>query len=87
MLGRPLIVRFVSEATTNERAVLNRQMGIINVIDSSERDNLVLIGQHVATDLHLLITEDIDGNTIMITMLSLVNQSQENASGGNTEVT
>ena len=62
-------------------------MGIINVIDTSDRDNLLLIGEHVAIDLHLLMTEDIDGNTIMITMLSLVNQSHENASGGNTEVT
>ena len=74
-------------SNANERAVLNRQMGIINVVDTSERDNLLLIGENVATDLHLLMTEDIDGNTIMITMLSLVNQSQENASGGNTEVT
>ena len=87
MLGRPLIAKFISEATTNERAVLNRQMGIINVIDTSERDNLLLIGEHVATDLHLLMTQDIDGNTIMITMLSLVNQSQENASGVTTKVT
>jgi len=87
MLGRPLIVKFISEATTNERAVLSRQMGISNVIDTSERDNLLLIGEHVATDLHLLMTQDIDGNTVMITMLSLVNQSQENASGGNTKVT
>ena len=87
MLGRPLIVRFVSEATTNERAVLNRQMGSINVRETSERENLLLTGEIVATDLHLLMTQDIDGNTIMITMLSLVNQSQENASGGNTEVT
>ena len=86
-VGRPLTVKFNSEATTNERAVLNRQMGIINVIDTSDRDNLLLIGEHVGTDLHLLMTEDIDGNTITITMLSLVNQSQENASGGNTEVT
>ena len=62
-------------------------MGIINVIDTSDRDNLLLIGEHVGTDLHLLMTEDIDGNTITITMLSLVNQSQENVSGGNTEVT
>ena len=61
-------------------------MGIINVIDTSDRDNLLLTGEHVAIDLHLLMTEDIDGNTIMITMLSLVNQSQENASGGNTKV-
>jgi len=87
MLRHPLIVKFISEAPTNERAVLNRQMGIINVIDTSDRDNLLLTGEHVATDLHLLMTEDIDGNTIMITMLSLVNQSQENASGGNTKVT
>ena len=86
MLGRPLIVKFISEATTNDRAVLSRQMGIINVIDTSER-NLLLIGEHVATDLHLLMTQDIDGNTIMITMLSLVNQSQENASGVTTKVT
>jgi len=87
MLGHPLIVKFISEATANERAVLNRQMGIINVIDTSERDNLLLTGEHVATDRHLLTTEDINGNTIMITMLSLVNQSQENACGGNTKVT
>jgi len=86
MLGRPPIVKFISEATTNERAVLNRQMGIINVIDTSKRENLLLIREIVATDLHLLMTQDIDGNTIMIMMLSLVNQSQENASGGNTKV-
>jgi len=70
MLGHPLII---SEATANERAVLNRQMGIINVIDTSERQPSV--------------NGDINGNSIMITMLSLVNQSQENASGGNTKVT
>jgi len=87
MLGHPLIVKFISEATTNERAVLNRQMGIINVIDTSGRDNLLLTGKHVATNLHLLMREDIDGNTIMITMLSLVNQSQVNASGENTKLT
>ena len=87
MLGRPLIVKFISEATTKERAVLNRQMGIIDVIDTSERENPLLIGEIVATDLHLLMTQDKDGNTIMITMSSLVNQSQENASGGNTKVT
>jgi len=80
-------VRFISEATTNERAVLNRQIGITNVMDISKRDNLLLIGEHVATDLHLLVTEDIDVNTVMITTLPLENQSQENASSGNTKVT
>jgi len=87
MLRFPLVVRFISEATMNERAVLNRQMGNTNVIDTSKRDNLLLTGEHVATDLHLLTAEDVVVNTIMITMLLLVNQSQENASSGNTKVT
>ena len=80
----PAIVRFVSEATANEKTVLNYQMEITNVIDTSKRNNLLLI---VATDFLILATEVIDIKTMMIIMLSRVNQSQENASSGNTKVT
>jgi len=84
MPGLPAIVRFVSEATANERTVLNYQMEITNVIDTSKRNNLLLI---VATDFLILATEVTDIKTMMIIMLSRVNQSQENASSGNTKVT
>jgi len=68
----PAIVRFVSEATTNERAVLNHQMEITNVIDTSKWNSLLLI---VATDFLMLATKVIDIKTMMITMLCQVNQS------------
>jgi len=84
MLRLPATVRFVSEATTNERAVLNHQMEIATVIDTSKRNNLLLI---VATDCLILATEVIDIKTMTITMLSGINQSQENAISGNTKVT
>ena len=84
MLPLPAIVKFVSEATTNERAVLNHQMEITNVIDTSKRNNLLLI---VATDFLTLATEAKNIKTMMITMLYRVNQSQEKASSGNTKVT
>ena len=84
MPRRPAIVRFVSEATTNERTVQNYQMEITNVIDTSKRSNLLLI---VATDFLIQATEVTDIKAVMITMLSRVNQSQENASCGNTEIT